>query len=81
MAGIDIQIVYTYEGDWVGVYFDGELVDQSHNANIFNILKILARSNRCIGSVEALTAGADWTDMHSLFPLSIDTLISSGALT
>lgn len=62
--------------DWVGLYIDGELVDEGHSIDLREVLRYLGvRESPRSANVERIIEEAEEGDFYG-FPLDLEDLIS-----
>lgn len=64
------------DGDtWVGLYFDGELVEEGHSISAWQAVKLLAYADRKVEIGERWEASGNWLDTLGHFPVDLKDVV------
>jgi pSer/pThr/pTyr-binding forkhead associated (FHA) protein len=71
----DVVVVNSSNGDWQGVYLNGELIDQDHRIYTDELLQYLCKEHILVISVQTSTVPSSWLNKTGWLPQLLENCV------
>ena len=71
----DVVVVNSSNGDWQGVYINGEIIDQGHYNHTDELLQYLCKERILVTSVQTNTVPSSWLNKTGWLPQLLEDCV------